>query len=175
MEKNIVLVGFMGSGKTSVGKRLSVALKREFIDMDDFIEKREGITINEIFAQKGESYFRGLEKELCKRFAKEGGRVIATGGGVIKDKENVENLKKGGVIFYLKSTPEKIAENLKYDDTRPLLKTEDKAAKIAELMAQREPFYNAAKDIEIDVSDKTVTESVQLVLELINNKKETEI
>ena len=63
MEKNILLVGFMGSGKTSAGKRLSVALKREFIDMDDFIEKREGITINEIFAQKGESYFRGLEKE----------------------------------------------------------------------------------------------------------------
>ena len=101
MEKNIVLIGFMGSGKTSVGKRLSMTLKREFVDMDDFIEKREQLTINEIFAQKGEPYFRGLEKELCERFAAGGRKVIATGGGVVKNAENMANLKKGGMIFYL--------------------------------------------------------------------------
>ncbi len=164
MEKNIVLVGFMGSGKTSVGKRLSMALKREFIDMDDFIEKREGMTINEIFAQKGEPYFRGLEKELCARFAAGGGKVIATGGGVVKNAENVANLKKGGVIFYLKSTPEKIADNLKNDNTRPLLAVEDKTAKIAEIMREREGFYNACADIVIDVSEKEIEQTTQEIL-----------
>ena len=174
MKKNIVLVGFMGSGKTSVGKRLSMALKREFIDMDDFIEKREGMTINEIFAQKGEPYFRSLEKELCVRFAAGGGKVIATGGGVIKDSENVKNLKKSGIIFYLKSTPEKIAENLKNDDTRPLLAVEDKTAKIAELMSERERFYNACKDIEIDVSQKEIDETVAEVLEYMEKQEKGE-
>ena len=136
MEKNIVLIGFMGCGKTSVGKRLSMALRREFVDMDDFIEKREQMTINEIFAQKGEAYFRSLEKELCSRYSVYGSKIIATGGGVVKNKENIENLKKGGIVFYLKSTPEHINENLKRDDTRPLLNTPDKLAKIKELMAR---------------------------------------
>lgn len=167
MEKNIVLVGFMGSGKTTVGKRISMAIRREFIDMDDFIEKREGMTITEIFAQKGEQYFRGLEKELCTRFALGGGKVIATGGGVVKDAENVKNLKKGGIIFYLKSTPEKIAENLKNDNTRPLLAVEDKAAKIAEMMREREAYYNACMDVEIDVSQKEIDRTVTEILEYV--------
>ena len=121
MEKNIVLVGFMGSGKTSVGKRLSAVLGRGFTDMDDYIEKKENLTVTEIFAQKGEPYFRALERELCAEFAAGGGRIIATGGGVVKDAENVAALKRGGIIFYLKSTPEQIADNLKYDNTRPFL------------------------------------------------------
>ncbi len=171
MEKNIVLVGFMGSGKTTVGKRLSMAVRREFIDMDDFIEKREGMTINEIFAQKGEPYFRSLEKELCTRFAAGGGKVIATGGGVIKDPENVRNLKKGGIIFYLKSTPEKIADNLKNDNSRPLLAVEDKAAKIAELMREREEYYNACKDVEIDVSQKEIEQTVGEILEYVRKNR----
>ncbi len=169
MKKNIVLVGFMGSGKTSVGKRLSMTIRREFIDMDDFIEKREGMTVNEIFSQKGEPYFRGLERELCTRFAAGGGKVIATGGGVIKDSGNVENLKKGGIIFYLKCTPEKIADNLKYDNTRPLLAVEDKTAKIIEMMREREPFYNACRDVEIDVSNKEIDQTVSEILEYMKN------
>ena len=89
MEKNIVLVGFMGSGKTSVGKKLSVDLKREFIDMDDFIVEKECMSINEIFEKKGEAYFRELEKELCQNFAEAKSKIIATGGGVIKNDANV--------------------------------------------------------------------------------------
>ena len=109
-DKNIVLIGFMGSGKTSVGKRLSLVLKREFIDTDDFIEKREGMTINEIFKEKGEEEFRKIERELYKRFSTPKKKIIATGGGVIKNPANIANLKKGGVIVYLKSSPEKIKE-----------------------------------------------------------------
>ncbi|MFR7510805.1 MAG: shikimate kinase [Muribaculaceae bacterium] len=95
-DKNIVLIGFMGSGKTSVGKRLSLVLKREFIDTDDFIEKREGMTINEIFKEKGEEEFRKIERELYKRFSTPKKKIIATGGGVIKNSANIANLKKGG-------------------------------------------------------------------------------
>ena len=172
MKKNIVLVGFMGSGKTSVGKRLSMRLKREFIDMDDFIEKREQMTVSEIFEKKGEPYFRGLEKELCGRFASGGGKIIATGGGVIKNSENVANLKKGGIIIYLKSTPEKIADNLKNDNSRPLLDVPDKTAKIRELMAEREEYYLNGSDVVIDVSDTEIEKTVNYIID--NFKGETE-
>lgn len=153
MEKNIVLIGFMGCGKTSVGKRLSMKLKREFIDTDDFIEKREGMSISEIFAQKGEEYFRNLETELCKRFETPKSKIIATGGGIIKNPKNVECLKKGGTIVYLKSTPKQIALNLRYDNSRPLLQCENKEKKIAELMEERNPLYKSCADVTIDVSN----------------------
>ncbi len=153
MKRNIVLIGFMGSGKTSVGKRLSINLKREFIDMDDFIEKREGMTVNEIFEKKGEQSFREMERELCRRFAVPKGKIIATGGGVIKNAENVENLKKGGVIVYLSSSPERIAYNLRFDNSRPLLAGENKEKKIAALMEERKGLYENCADITIDVSD----------------------
>ena len=148
-----------------------MALKREFVDMDDFISKREQLTVSEIFAQKGEPYFRGLEKELCERFSVYGSKIIATGGGVVKNADNVANLKKGGVVFYLKSTPERINENLKRDNTRPLLETEDKLAKIKELMAEREEFYTNAADITVDVTEKEIEETVQYILDCIKENK----
>ena len=165
-DKNIVLIGFMGSGKTSVGKRLSLVLKREFIDTDDFIEKREGMTINEIFKEKGEEEFRKIETELFKRFSTPKKKIIATGGGVIKNPANIANLKKGGVIVYLKSSPEKIAQNLKFDNTRPILQVDDKEAKIRELLAQREPFYNKYAEITIDVSNYDIDHTVDKIIEL---------
>jgi shikimate kinase len=163
--RNIVLVGFMGSGKTSIGKRLSLRMKWEFIDMDDFIEKREGITINEIFATKGEQYFRDIEKELCKRFGEPKCKIIATGGGVIKNDANMKALKRGGVVVYLKSNPETIAHNLRNDDTRPLLRCEDKLAKITELLAQREPTYKKYADITIDVASLNMEETLNKITE----------
>lgn len=161
--RNIVLIGFMGSGKTSIGKRLSIKMRWEFIDMDDFIEKREGLTINEIFATKGETYFRNTERELCKRFGNAKCKIIATGGGVIKNEKNVKDLKKGGVIVYLKSTPETIAYNLRNDNTRPLLMCEDKLGRIRELLEQREPVYQKYADITIDVSDLNLEETLNTI------------
>lgn len=167
MEENIVLIGFMGSGKTSVGKKLSMTLKREFIDMDDFIENKEGMSINDIFSTKGEAYFRGLERELCKRFSQPKSKIIATGGGVIKNGENVANLKKGGIIIYLRSNPKSIAHNLRYDNTRPLLAGGNKEEKIAELMAEREPTYNKCADVIIDVSNLNIDETLEKIHNLI--------
>jgi shikimate kinase len=162
---NIVLVGFMGSGKTSIGKRLSLKMKWEFIDMDDFIEKREGMTINEIFETKGEQYFRDTEKELCKRFSEPKCKIIATGGGVIKNDANMSALKKGGVVIYLKSDPQTIAFNLRNDDSRPLLRCEDKLAKITELLSQREPTYNKYADITVDVASLNMDETLNIITE----------
>ncbi len=160
---NIILIGFMGSGKTSIGKRLSLKLKWEFIDTDDFIEKREGMTINEIFAQRGESYFRDLERELCSRYSEPKCKIIATGGGVIKNRDNVKDLKKGGIIFYLKSTPETIAHNLRNDDTRPLLRGGNKLERIRTLMEEREPMYRECADITINVADLNMEETLNLI------------
>lgn len=167
MKKNIVLIGFMGSGKTSVGKRLSISLKREFIDTDDFIEKREGMTITEIFGRKGEQYFRDMERELCQRFALPKGKIIATGGGVIKSAENVANLKKGGVIIYLKSSPERIAYNLRFDNSRPLLEGSNKEEKIAKLMEERKSLYESCADIAIDVSEKNLDETLKEIYKVL--------
>lgn len=167
MERNIVLIGFMGSGKTSVGKKLSMDLKREFIDMDDFIVNREGMSINDIFEKKGEAYFRGIERELCERFSEPKSKIIATGGGVIKNEDNVTNLKKGGVVIYLKSTPKQIAYNLRYDNTRPLLAGGNKEKKIAELMAEREHTYNKCADIIIDVSELNIDETIERIKVII--------
>ncbi len=163
--RNIVLIGFMGSGKTSIGKRLSVKMKWEFIDMDDFIEKREGMSVTEIFEKKGEPYFRSVERELCKRFREPKCKIIATGGGVIKNKDNVADLKRGGVIIYLKSRPETIAHNLRNDNTRPLLMCDDKLGRIRELLAQREPVYNKCADITIDVSELNLEQTLNKIAE----------
>lgn len=168
MEKNIVLIGFMGSGKTSVGKKLSMELKREFIDMDDFIVKKEGMSVNDIFEKKGEIYFRNIEKQLCLRFAEPKSKIIATGGGVIKNDENVANLKKGGVIIYLKSEPKQIAHNLRHDNSRPLLAGGNKLGKITKLMAEREPTYNKCADLTIDVTNIDIDETLEKIKALIN-------
>lgn len=168
MEKNIVLVGFMGSGKTSVGKKLSMDLKREFIDMDDFIVKKEGMSINDIFEKKGEAYFRGIERELCIRLSEPKSKVIATGGGVIKNDDNVANLKKGGIVVYLKSSPKQIAYNLRFDNSRPLLAGGNKEEKITSLMAEREPTYNKCADVIIDVSNLNIDETIEKIKTIIN-------
>ena len=164
MDKNIVFIGFMGCGKTSVGRKISLKLKREFIDTDDFIEKREGMKISEIFDKKGEAYFRGLEAELCQRYSQPKSKIIATGGGIIKNSENLTALKKGGIVIYLKSTPKQIAINLKHDNSRPLLQVANKEAKIAELMEARRPLYEKYADVTIDVTNIDIDDTIDKVL-----------
>ncbi|MEW6608516.1 MAG: shikimate kinase [bacterium] len=158
---NIILSGFMGSGKTAVGKQLSSKLNMDFIDLDDWIEEEAQMAINEIFAKFGEDYFRELEKEIVKKACESlKNSVISTGGGVILRDENVENLHRAGIVIWLKVTPEKVYERTKDASHRPLLNCPNPLEKIKGLLSFRTPYYTAAADFIVDTSDLTVEEVV---------------
>lgn len=157
----MILIGFMGCGKTSVGIRLSYALKRTMIDTDKWIEKQQNMTISEIFASRGEAAFRQMETDCIRTLIeKENGRIISTGGGLPTKEENHKLLKQLGRVYYLKVTPETVYERLKEDTTRPLLQGENPEQKIKELLAYREPLYEACADEVIEVSEKSFDEII---------------
>ena len=159
-KSNIVLIGFMGCGKSSVGKRIAVNYNKKFIDTDSEIQCMCGMSINDIFKKYGESYFRKLERNYCKLAALNSGYIIATGGGIIKDENNIENLKLNGTIVYLRCSAEKIYRNIKNDNTRPLLNgADDKLALICSLLEEREPLYSKYSDFTIDISSMRLEES----------------
>lgn len=139
--KNIYLVGFMGTGKTTVGKILATRLTKRFIEMDQIIQQQEQQKIAAIFDQKGEAYFRGLEKVLLKKISLESDLVVSCGGGLVCDPENLEIINNSGSVFCLFASPSLIFERIKNSSDRPLLKTDDPLAKIKELINLREPYY----------------------------------
>ena len=160
--KNVVLAGFMGTGKTAVGRALAKRLKMRFIDMDDVIEARERMKISEIFEKKGEPHFRRAEKMTAKDIAVQSGLVVAAGGGAIIDEDNLRNFKSNGVIFCLTATPDKILERTKGHIHRPLLNVSDPKEKIAELLAKRAQYY-ARADYRVDTTDLSVNEVVDKI------------
>lgn len=161
MKDNIVLIGFMGCGKTSVGIRLSYALKRTIIDTDKWIEKKQNMTIAGIFAGKGEAVFRQMETDCIKELIQTAeGQIISTGGGLPVREENHELLRELGRVYYLKVTPDEVYERLKGDTTRPLLQGENPKAKIEELLAKRAPLYERCADVTIEVSGKSFDEII---------------
>jgi shikimate kinase len=161
--KNIVLTGFMGAGKTSVGKRLAERRGMGIVDTDDKIEEDSGMKISDIFSTFGEPYFRELEKKAVEEVSRLEGHVIVTGGGVVLNKENMRNLRKNGIIVYLHAEPEVIYERVKHETHRPLLQVEDPLKKIRELLEYRAPFY-ADNDITIDTSNMGIDEVVEEIL-----------
>lgn len=167
---NIVLIGFMGCGKTTIGNRLAYKLKYSFIDSDKRIEEEAGISISQIFDTYGEDYFRSLETDIIKKISKVDKQVIATGGGIIKNEQNIIELKKKGIILYLNATAEHIYNNLKNDNSRPLLQVEDKQAEIASILKQRAPLYEKYADIIIDVTDHSVNTTVEGIMMNLGGK-----
>jgi len=164
---NIVLTGFMGTGKSEVGKRLAKALGYKFIDTDELIEKEAKLRITEIFERKGEPFFRDLETITIKRVASMDKAVIAAGGGAVLRKENMDVLEKTGVVVCLRAAPEKIIERLKGDETRPLLKVKDPLAKIKEILDSRQKYYERCS-ISVDTS---VLSPEEIVREILENPK----
>lgn len=159
---NIILTGFMGCGKSSIGRRIAANFEINFIDTDIRIQEMCGMSISDIFKKYGEDYFRRLERNYCKLISMEKGCVIATGGGVIKDFSNVENLKINGVVVYMKCSPEKIYNNIKDDTTRPLLSgvvEKDKFNLICAMMEERRSLYERRADFIIDISNMRLEES----------------
>ncbi len=142
-KRNIVLVGFMGTGKTSVGGKLADMLGMRFVDMDDVIVERAGKPIPRIFAEDGEPHFRALERRVVKDLAARRGLVIATGGGVVLDPANIADYRATGVVVCLQASPEAILKRVEHDTNRPLLDTDDKLGKIRTLLAARQALYDA--------------------------------
>ncbi|MGN0432439.1 MAG: shikimate kinase [Lachnospiraceae bacterium] len=163
---NIILIGFMGCGKSTVGIRLSYKLRRVVEDTDKLIEKKAEMSIKEIFATQGEPAFREMETECLKDLllVKEE-KIISTGGGLPMKRENHALLKKLGTVVYLRITPESVWERLKNDTTRPLLQCENPLAKIKELLAIRAPVYEEAADIIFDVDGKDMEEVLSGIME----------
>ena len=152
--KNVILIGFMGCGKTTIGIRLSYRIRKPLEDTDKRIEREQGISIREIFSRNGEEYFRDLETDLLRRLSNEEyQRVISTGGGLPMREVNRRLLRQLGTVVYLRIKPESVYKRLKNDTTRPLLQCEDPLQKIKDLMTQRAPLYEEAAHIIIDVDE----------------------
>jgi shikimate kinase len=164
--KNIVLTGFMGSGKSAVGRGIAKRLSMSVVDTDELIEERMCVSINDIFAKHGESYFRELERSVVKMVSELENRVIITGGGVVLNKDNMTDLRRNGVIIYLHVTPEVAYERIKDETHRPLLNVDDPLGKIKELMEYRKSFY-ADNDIEVDTTGLGVHEVVDEVVKRV--------
>jgi 3-dehydroquinate synthase len=164
----IVLTGFMGVGKTSVGEELSRRLGYPFTDTDVLIEEREGMPISLIFKEKGEDYFRKVERSVVEEVSLKGNVVIATGGGVIKDKKNVENLRRRGIIIWLKADPGIILKRVMLEEgKRPLLDVEEPLNEIKRLLSEREGYY-LQSDLSIDTNYITPGEAAQEIMEKLN-------
>lgn len=172
-KKNVILTGFMGSGKTTTGISLSYKLQCTLLDTDKMIEKQEGRSISEIFAAKGEDYFREKETELLGKLKRENCRQIySVGGGTPLREENRRLLGELGTVVYLKVSPETVYKRLKGDSTRPLLQGDDPMGKIKTLLAGREDLYLAAADIVVCVDGKKPAQIAEEIVEALRQKGE---
>ncbi len=161
--RNIVLTGFMGTGKSSVGEKLAKKLGYRYFDLDCLITDEAGMTISEIFEQHGETRFREIESSVIERISAMGNLVISTGGGAVIRDRNREMLRSSGVMVNLKASVDEIFARLRSDVSRPLLKDDMSLEKIGMMLREREPFY-AEADIRIDTTGKKVDDVVREIL-----------
>jgi shikimate kinase len=166
---NVVLIGFRGSGKSTVGQALSERLKREFIDCDAWIEKHTGLSIREIFEKHGESHFRTLESQAIGELSAMDGKVIATGGGAALKYQNMQVFKRnGGRIFYLDVGAETAFKRIQGDETtrsrRPALTDKDPFTEVKEQIEFRRPYYLKGADVTVETDGRTVAEVVTEIL-----------
>jgi shikimate kinase len=170
---NLALIGFMGTGKTSVGRLLAELLHFEFLDTDELIQSRTGRTIADIFARDGEPAFRKLEQQIVEELAAREKTVISTGGGLPTNPENLAKLKHHALVVCLWATPEKIWERVRNQSHRPLLHDADPQKKIRDLLSVREPFYKQA-DVLVNTdgrSARAVAQQVALQFKLATHEK----
>ncbi len=165
---NIVIIGFMATGKTIVGRKLAKKINMEFIDTDKLIEQKEKMSINKIFSEKGEDCFRELEKNLIKKISRKNNVVISTGGGVVLFSENMTRLRRNGIVICLKTRPEIILRRVEFQKgIRPLLNKSNPLKEIRDILKKREVYYKQA-DIFIDTTDFNVNKIVKKILKEIS-------
>ncbi|MBO8137630.1 MAG: shikimate kinase [Desulfotomaculum sp.] len=168
--RNIVLIGFMGCGKSVVGRKLASQLGLKHVDTDAEIERVTGKTVAQIFAKDGPIRFRSEEKLLLKKLAGKKDMVISTGGGMVLDPENVEMLKKDGILVHLYASPDVIYKRVKGRRHRPLLNRGDLKQRIKELLEERAGAYNAA-ELSIDTGKFSVDDVVSQIIEYLKERK----
>jgi len=166
LQKNIVLIGFMGSGKSKVAAELAKRLGRELVATDSFIESWACKKIEAIFKDHGEAYFRDLETKIIEKVSSLQNVIIDCGGGVVLRPENLQHLKTNGIVFYLQASPEVTYNRIKHETHRPLLKGPDPLGCIQELYNQRLPLYNQA-DFVIDANGASIEVPVIEILKHI--------
>ena len=158
---NIILIGMMGSGKTSVGKEISKKLSCKFIDTDVYIEKREKMSISDIVKSKGQNYFRDVESEAIDIACKNSNSVISTGGGCVLRSNNIRNLKKNGDIWYLKCSLDELKRRIIKNNTRYLLYN----TSIYEIYKERKELYEKYSNYTIDSSDKSIHDICKIIID----------
>lgn len=163
---NLVLAGFMGTGKSTLGRMLAARLGHRFVDVDDLIESAEGMSIAEIFRRHGEPYFRQREREAIARLVGAREVVVAVGGGALLDEVNLRNLRRIGTVVCLWARPEVILQRLRDDRSRPLLQGPDRLRRIRELLERRRPAY-ARADLHLDTSELSPEEALERLLALL--------
>jgi len=168
---NIILIGFMGVGKSEIGRGLAARLGINYIDTDETIEKTEGRKVSEIFEKDGEPHFRDLETEVIKTLEDYDNFVISTGGGIVLREENVKMLKEIGPLVLLTAKAEVIYRRLKEAKDRPLLEQGDKMEKIVEILDARYPAYEKAADFKVDTSNIIPEAAVEEIIKWIKRSK----
>ncbi len=164
---NIILTGFMGTGKTTVSRMIAKKLNMDFVDMDTLIEQREQCKISEIFANQGESHFRALERALVQELAAGSNQVIGTGGGVVLNPDNIRDFEAGGIVICLVASPETILKRVSRHSHRPLLEDADKGNKIMQLLEKRHALYDAITH-KIDTSSLVPGQVADMAIAIAN-------
>jgi shikimate kinase len=162
---NLVLIGFMGCGKSSVGRRLSGLTGHRFVDTDELIVQSEGCNIPEIFSQNGEVYFRDVEQRSLEKLVGICGIILSTGGGLVLRPANRQTLKKIGIVAWLDATPDALFERAMRSGKRPLLQTEDPRKTFDDLLSVRQEVYNLTADFRIDSTRLSHDQAAQMLLD----------
>ncbi len=170
---NIVLTGMMATGKSAVGKKLASILDMGYIDTDKMIENDTGKTITDIFKKHGEKVFRDFENKAVKCVAVLDNHVISTGGGVVKDSKNMEELEKNAIVVCLTADPEEIYRRVSKNSHRPLLEVSDTLAEIKRIMKERKEYYDRC-DLKIDTTGKKPQHPVRKIIDFIEKHREKE-
>jgi len=174
LKSSVALIGFMGTGKTTIGKHLAIKLGKpyQFIEMDQLIEEMAGKTLPEIFSEDGEESFRKFERIACLKVSKLENYIISCGGGVVLDKKNIKNLQKNNYIILLKSTTKEIYNRALKEgiNLRPLINKENPEKEIEKLYNARSHIYQSAADLEVDTIDKDIDTIVDEIIEKLNRR-----
>lgn len=171
MRKNIILVGLMGAGKSTIGRYLAKRQHREFYDSDAVIVERTGVPISTIFEIEGEDGFRDREEQVIAELCEMNGIILGTGGGSVIRKANRDKLKQSGIVVYLRSSADMLYSRISHDKSRPLMQTDNPLQTLKDLLQEREPYYMEVADIVVNTGKQKVS---GMIVELVRKIKQVE-